>query len=420
MHKVPRLLEEQVLASLKAFPAVYIAGPRQSGKTTLVKHIAKNRHKASYVSFDDVQLREAAQHSPEDFLRSFKGPVVLDEIQLAPSLFRVLKIIIDENREQENGGRGHFLLTGSASVMSLPKLADALVGRMALHQLLPFSAAELSFNNKNDFIHKAFSGEWSFANMATANMLDIWAQASFPELRNLTNDPSKYQWCNAYLNTILQRDVRLLIEIEKIGSLPNMLALIAANSGGLLNEAALARDLNLNHLTIKKYRILLESLFLTLSVPAWSANIGKRLIKSPKVYISDLNLWAYLLGIDLAKISQYKNPKLLGQLFENFVAIELSKQLSFSKVHAKLYHYRDTTNAEVDFLLEGPQAKIVAIEVKANHNATINDFKHLKMLKANLGDRLHAGFVVYQGQNIVSFGDRLWAIPFSSLWQELA
>jgi len=188
---------------------------------------------------------------------------------MVPELFRPLKIKVDEKRALDQGGRGQFLLTGSASVLALPKLSDALVGRMAIHTLLPFSATEISHNKPYNFIDHAFQNTW----------------------------------CNGYMNTILQRDVRALAEIEKINALPDLLRLIATRTGGLLNESGLSRDANLNHITLKKYRILLESLFLTLSIPAWSTNLGKRLIKAPKLYIHDINILLYLLNTELTHLS---------------------------------------------------------------------------------------------------------------------
>jgi len=416
MKEITRHVEDRVVQSLNAFPVVYIAGPRQSGKTTLAKRIASTRHKAGYITFDDVLARSAAKRDPDAFLRSLKGPVVLDEVQMVPEIFRPLKIIVDENRARKDGGRGQFLLTGSASVMALPKLSDALVGRMALHTLLPFSACEISKQSPKEFIHRAFSETWFFDQKNYKNTDDMLTQASFPELLTLKTSDLRYEWCNGYLNTILQRDVRVLLEIDKIASLPNMLHLLASRTGGVLNEAALSRATELNHLTAKKYRTLLENLFLTLSIPSWSTNLGKRLVKSPKVYLSDLNFLSYLLNINIDELSQ-KTPTLWGQVIENFVAIELTKQLTFSNLRARLYHYRTTSGQEVDFLLEGPEGKIVAIEVKANSKATVKDFRHLETLQKDLGDTFQRGFVIYQGKDIVPFGKNLFAIPLEALWQ---
>ncbi len=415
MKEISRSIENKIVQSLNTFPVVYIAGPRQSGKTTLAQHISSTRHIARYITFDDIQMRSSAQRDPESFLRSLTGPTVLDEIQMVPELFRPLKIIVDESRKHKDGGRGQFLLTGSASVMALPQLSDALVGRMALHTLLPLSTQELQNNMTKNFIERAFSNEWSFNQLVKENLIPTLIAASFPELLQIESHALRYEWCNSYINTILQRDVRVLMEVEKINALPDMLRLLATRTGSLLNESSLSRDTNLNHITAKKYRTLLENLFLTQSVPAWSNNLGKRLIKAPKVYIGDINLLAYLFKVDLTNLPQ-ENNMLTGQLFENFIAIELAKQLTSATIPASLYHYRASGGQEVDFILEGPQNHIIGIEVKSKSKVTNRDFIHLESLAQDLGHKFQRGFVFYQGMDITPFGKNLWAVPIAALW----
>lgn len=416
MQEVKRLIEDTLLQSLEAFPVVYLAGPRQSGKTTLVQRIASTRHPAHYISFDDIQMRASVQRDPEAFLNSLQGPVILDEIQMVPELFRPLKIIVDRNRKQVDGGRGRFLLTGSASVMALPALSDALVGRMVLHQLLPLCSAEVAEKTPSAFIDRAFSEPWHFDQLPQAKSSEMMIKASFPELLPLRQHTLRHTWSNGYVNTLLQRDVHTLLEIEKIDSMPNLLRLFATRTGGLLNESSLARDCGLNHITAKRYRLLLESLFFLQSVPAWTHNLGKRLIKSPKIYLGDLNILAYLLDIDLQTVGS-THPILYGRVLENFVAIELQKQLSFSGTQARLYHYRASAGQEVDFILEGPQNTIIGIEVKANTKVSPKDFAHLESLKKDLGTHFQQGIVFYQGTDITAFGEKMWAVPISRLWQ---
>ena len=415
MKKIARFIENCIIRSLESFPVVYIAGPRQSGKTTLVQHIANTRHQAQYISFDDLQMLSAAKKDPEGFLRSFNGNLVIDEIQLAPEIFRPLKIIVDENRNLKNMGIGKFLLTGSASVMALPQLSDALVGRMALHNLLPFSTGEIAKNPSKNFIDRIFINKWQFTKLPKYNLLEIIRKSSFPELFRITNNSLRYEWCNGYINTILQRDVRSLMEIEKIANLPDMLRILATRTGGLLNENSLSRDTELNHITAKKYRLILEGLFLTQSVSAWSSNLGKRLIKSPKIYISDLNLLAYLLNVNFDNLPK-ENPVLFGQVLENFVAIELAKQITASETNANIYHYRTAAGQEVDFILEGKENNIIGIEVKSKTKVSDRDFRHLESLQKDLGNKFLQGIVLYNGTDILPFGKDMWAVPFSVLW----
>lgn len=414
MLNVPRLIEDKVIESLETFPVVFIAGPRQSGKTTLVETILANRYPAEYVTFDDIQMRSAAKHDPMAFLESFQGPVVLDEIQLVPELFRPVKIMVDRKRRDKNGGRGKFLLTGSASILALPALSDALVGRMVLHTLYPLSAKELALQQGVSFIDKLFSDDWQFARLPKENLMDKMMSASFPELLQIESKALRDRWCNGYIETILQRDVRALMEVEKIEVIPQLLQLIAFRTGGLLNESSLSRDTDLNHATAKKYRVLLEGLFLIQSIPAWSSNLGTRLIKAPKLYMADLNLLLYLMNTDIDGV-YVTNKTLFGSIFENYVAIELAKQLAFSTVQASLYHYRTAAGKEIDFILEGPNASIVGVEVKARTSVTAHDFQHLESLQATMGKKFKRGIVVYLGNDVVSFGKNLWAVPATLL-----
>ena len=415
MRFIERFIEDKIVNSLKAFPAVYIAGPRQSGKTTLVKHICASRHPAQYVTFDDFQYRSAAKHDPEAFLRDLKGNVVLDEVQLVPEVFRPLKIIVDENRQSTNGGRGKFLLTGSANVLALPQLCDALAGRMSVHDLMPYSATELFTTREANFIDKVFTDALNIDNTYEFDMNHILRDASYPEFLTLDDTLIRKEWCNSYIQTVLLRDVQSLIEVQKTASLPDMLTLLATWTGGLLNEASLARDLGLNHLTTKKYRILLECLFLTLPVPAWKSNLGKRLVKTPKIYMSDINLLFHLLRIkqnDLQSLDRMQ----VGKIFENFVAVELTKQLTFANTSARLYHYRTSSQQEVDFVLESDYGSIVGIEVKSTSRISVKDFRSLQNLKTEIGAKFNCGFVVHPGKNVVQFGSRLYSLPFASLW----
>ncbi len=416
MQYIDRSIEDRIVDSLSAFPVVYIAGPRQSGKTTLVKRISEDRHKADYITFDDLQVRSAAQHDPEVFLRSIKGNVVLDEVQLMPEIFRPLKIVVDEIRQSQNGGRGKFLLTGSANVMALPQLTDALAGRMSMHTLLPLSALELDNQREVNFIDKVFASNVQFTNKFEFDLEQILTDATFPELLMIRDNGLRHEWCNSYLQTVLLRDVHTLLEVQKLASLPNMLSLLATRTGGLLNESYLARDLGLNHITVKKYRILLESLFLTLSVPAWMHNLGKRLAKTPKVYLSDLNLLLHLLHYR-PNILQSIDRTQVGKIIENFVAVELAKQGTFATVRNRLYHYRTSSQQEVDFVLESQEGEIVGIEVKSTSKISSKNFRNLEVLKSDIKEKFKCGIVLHLGKNTAQFGDQLYAVPLASLWQ---
>ena len=326
-----------------------------------------------------------------------------------------MKIVIDENRQSKNGGRGKFILTGSANVLALPKLSDALAGRMSVHNILPLSAVELYTTPDSNFIDRIFSDNPIYANQREFDLNRIISEASYPELLTLDDISIRREWCNSYLQTVLFRDVYSLLEVQKIASLPDMLNLLATRAGGLLNEASLARDLGLNHLTAKKYRVLLECLFLTLPVPAWKVNLGKRLVKTPKIYLSDTNLLLHLLRFE-RNVAQSLDRVQAGKIIENFVAIELSKQIAFATVSANLYHYRTSSQQEVDFLLESSAGEIIGIEVKSTSKISSKDFRNLQTLKSEIGSRFKYGFVVHSGNNAIHFGSCLYSLPLAALW----
>ncbi|MDD5585512.1 MAG: ATP-binding protein [Alphaproteobacteria bacterium] len=401
-------------------PAVFLNGPRQAGKSTLVRHIAQTYLKADYVTFDDITTLSAAANDPEGFLRQFTKPVIIDEVQMVPEIFRVLKLLIDERRAHDHAGAyGRFLLTGSANIMALPKLADALVGRMAVLSLFPFSAVE-SLGNGRPVINGWFDQEIAFKKGDALKsdqraMGEIIHKTTYPEI---ATEPEKSSalWLDGYLTTLLQRDVRQLAEIEKIPALPNIVKILAARAGGLLNDADCARDAKLNAVTYRRYRTLLQQLFLITLVPPWYRNIGKRLVKSPKLFFADTALLCHQLGVNLESL-QRQNPGLFGHVLENFVASELTKQLSTIIDGGALYHYRTHDNKEVDFIIERRNGKLIGVEVKSRDSVGPDDFSGLKTLREHAGKNFSRGIVLYLGRDTVPFSDDMVAMPLESMWK---
>ncbi|MCY3827237.1 MAG: ATP-binding protein [Candidatus Dadabacteria bacterium] len=409
-----RKLSGRVLLSLKRNPVVFLNGPRQSGKTTLVRELARNEYPAEYVSFDNVTHMEAAYASPESFLGRRSGPVIIDEVQLVPDLFRALKVVVDEARLGEGGrSNGMFLLTGSANIMVLPKLSDSLVGRMSVRTLYPFSACEV-FSAEGDFPERLFSAD--FADLGKGPALgEAVESATFPEI---SGKPARerVEWFDGYLTTILQRDVRTVAELEKIGTLPRLLRVLAARAGKLMNDAEIARDVGLNPVTSKSYRGILQAMFLTFDVGPWYRNVGKRLVKSSKGYIVDTLLLCHLLDRSLEGPGG-RWGDFYGHAVENFVASELRKLLSFSDMRADLFHFRTADGKEVDFVLERPDGSVAGIEVKASKRVVSSDFKGMEALRALTKDDFVCGVVLYPGEEVVPFGEKFLAVPFSALWQ---
>lgn len=412
MSHIKRHTRDRLLEALNVSPVVFLNGPRQAGKSTLVQSIAQKDYPAEYVTFDSTTQMAAAASSPESYLRERKGALIIDEVQLVPEIFRALKIVVDELRLEYPKLKGRFLLTGSANIMSLPKLSDPLVGRMSVLTLYPLAASEALGCNGN-FIERLFHKDFE-ADSAKHKLADIIRLATYPEISG-SEKPERTTWFDGYLTTILQRDVRALAEIEKLSTLPNLLRILANRAGGLVNDADIARDAGLNPVTSRNYKTLLKMLFLTFELAPWSRNIGKRLVKSPKGYMSDTLLLCHLMQYELSDLEQNR-PELFGHVLENFVATELLKLMTFQNDKMDLYHFRTSDNKEVDFVLEKSNGQLVAVEVKQRDSVSKADFKGLEELQRLAGHDFISGIVLYRGRDVVPFGHNLWAVPVSNLW----
>lgn len=409
MH--PRYLSERVLDALADTPVVLLHGARQTGKSTLVRELAASRHPARYVSLDDASHLAAAAADPQAFIRGLDGPVVIDEVQRAPALFLALKQAVDEDRTP-----GRFLLTGSANVLLLPQLAETLVGRMEVLTLWPFSQGELA-GRRERLIDALFAGEAPAPSGPATALADVWVRlraGGYPEALARPSAERRDAWFGAYVTTLLQRDIRDLARIEGLADLPRLLSLVAANAGNLVSFAELSRDAGIAQTTLKRYLALLETSFLVNRLPAWSVNLGKRLIKAPKLYLGDPGLAAHLLGW-----GENDRPALdttAGRLLESFVFMELTKAITWSRVQPRLFHFRTAAGSEVDFVLEDRSGRCIGVEAKAGVSVGEKDFRGLRGLRDALGERFRAGVVLYGGSETVPFGRQLSAAPVSSLW----
>jgi hypothetical protein len=390
-------------------PVVLLTGARQTGKTTLAQAMAAGSG-ARYFTLDDSATLALAAGDPSGFIRNLPGPVVLDEIQKAPSLFPAIKLAVDQDRRP-----GRFLLTGSANVMTLPRLSESLAGRMEVIPLYPFSAGELA-GAAEGFVPRLFAGAIGSLKQAPASE-DIAARLTrggYPEAIQREAEDRRAAWFASYISTILQRDVRDLARVDALHSLPNLLKLLAARASGLLNLADVGRDAGLPHTTLTRYLALMETVFLVHRLPAWSRNLGQRLVKAPKLHLVDTGLACHLLGANSQRLSE--DRPLLGRVLESFVVGELRRQISWTDSRTALYHFRTATGSEVDVLLEQPDGSVAGIEVKASATVGSSDFTALKALRDQLGQSFRAGVVLYLGDQIVPFGDKLWLAPMPALW----
>ncbi len=409
---INRNITHHILDALSDTPVLLLNGARQTGKSTLVKTISAHSHPARYVTLDDATVLSAVKHDASGFLAGIDGPVVIDEVQRAHELFPAIKAEVDRNRRP-----GRFLLTGSANVLLLPRLSESLAGRMEILRLWPFSQGELEGVTET-FIDGLFAAKLhaeSPRHESLASLRGRIITGGYPEVVSRTKEDRRRAWFESYITTILQRDVRDLANIEGLTNLPRLLALIASRSPALLNLAELSRTLAIPHSTLKRYMALLEATFLILHLPAWSGNLGKRLVKTSKLVLNDTGLMAHLLGADMERLAA---GGFIGPLVENFVIMELTKQITWSATRPQMFHFRTQTGQEVDIVLEDRAGKLVGIEVKASATVTTKDFRGLQAFAEATGKRFHRGVVLYTGKEGISFGSNLYALPLGTLWHK--
>lgn len=408
---IRRNLQESIVEALTDTPVVFLAGARQTGKTTLALELAKGPHPARYVSLDDTTLLGAAITDPHGFLAGFDEPLIVDEVQRVPQLLLAIKAAVDRDRKP-----GKFLLTGSADVLAIPRVSDTLVGRMEVATLWPFSQGERS-SIRDGFVDTVFSSrlpETTGPDSARRGLIRQIVAGGFPEAVSRKTSARRDAWFRSYLDTVLRREVRDLAAIEGLAQLPQLLGLIAARSGSLASYADLSRGAQIPQTTVKRYLALLEATFLVHRIPAWSGNLTTRLVKAPKLYLTDSGLACFMLGFGEDHL--HRRPNALGGLLEGFVAGELARQIGWSRIRPSLFHFRTHTGREVDLVLEDRSGRCVAIEVKAGASISPRDLRGLRAFSDHLGSRFKRGIVLYGGEETVPFADNLHAVPISALW----
>ncbi len=408
-----RFLQEPLLEALSDRPVVFLNGARQTGKSTLAREIvSKQQEPARYLTLDDAGVLAAAGADPEGFVQGLEGSVILDEVQRVPDLFLAIKASVDRDRRP-----GRFLLTGSADVLLLPKVSESLAGRMEILTLWPLSQGEIQ-GTQESFLDALFGRtlpSHAWRPLPWNEVIERITMGGYPEVLSQSSASRRRAWFGSYITAILQRDIRDLASIENLGQMPRLLALLAARVGSLLNIAELSRSSTLPQTTLKRYLTLFEATFLVQLLPAWSGNLGKRLVKAPKVMLNDSGLAAHLLGAGAGRLNE--DPNLLGHLLESFVFAEIKKQSAWSHVRPECFHFRTPTGQEVDLVLEDAAGHVVGIEVKAGVTVTERDFRGLQTLAADAGKRFHRGVVLHAGREAIPFGQNLHALPFDSLWR---
>ena len=402
----PRHLDALLRESLQDTPAVLVNGPRQCGKTTLVRQF---EGEMAYFSLDDPALLAAVRADPLGFVKRLDRAII-DEVQRAPQLLMALKLVIDQDRRP-----GRFLLTGSANLMALPQIADSLAGRVEILTLLPLSHSELT-RRPNTFLSQARAQSWSLTPLSALAPVDMPQQVlagGYPEMQQRATPARRQAWARAYMTTLIERDIQDIAQIDQISQVPQLLSIAAELSGQLMNLSQIGGQINMTGKTVDKYLGILEKLFLVRRLPAWSRNELSRLIKTPKIHFLDAGLQSTLTRLtpELAVTQRTR----FGATLETWVYGELLKLLSITPENWFLSHYRDKDQVEVDFVLESPLREIIGIEVKAAASVQLSDFKGLRRLREIVGPQFVTGIVLYDGTSALPFGDGLWAVPLNQL-----
>ena len=390
-------------------PVVVLNGARQVGKTTLARTLAVPG-RVAMVSLDDAAARQAASLDPRAFITRPVDTLVVDEAQLVPALFRAIKAEVDRDRRP-----GRFLLTGSSRLLAAPDMADALVGRVELIELWPFSQGELA-GTPETFIDRLFDHPGQLLANGDISRADLFARVLAGGFPDAVQRPAarRRAWFASYVTTVCQRVVRQLADIERLAEIPRLLKLCAARTGTELNAANLADAMAIPARTASAYLAHLANAFLIQLVPAWSTNLSAKVVRRPKLLLADSGLAAHLMGVTSTTLDG--SSAAAGQLLETFVAMELRKQIGWSLARPSIWHFRDRSGVEVDLLLEHGDGRIVGIEVKATSSPKSADFKGLRFLAERLGDRFHFGCLLTAAPEATPFGPKLAALPVSALW----
>ena len=406
-----RHAHNRLLAALGDTRVVVLLGARQVGKSTLARVVASQVGGMEYVSLDDRTLRAAADADPKGFLSGLRRPTLIDEIQRVPDLLLEIKGIVDTDRSP-----GQFLLTGSANILTAPKIKDALTGRAEYLTLWPLAQAEIAAARAN-FVDAAFAGALPHvtgAPVGRAAFAGLAASGGYPEARLREPDRRKV-WFRDYIRSVVDRDLRDISDATKLDQIPRLLRLIASQAANLWVPSSVSSKLKLDSKTVASYTQLLETLFIVRRLQAWAPGIGSREIQHEKIYVTDTGLMAHLVGADEERIR--RDDQVTGRILENFVAMEIMRLADASAAQPRQYHYRQESGRdEVDVVLENDTGELVAFEVKASATVVPSDYRALEKLRQARGSDFRAGAVFFTGPGTVPLGDRLWALPISTLW----
>ncbi len=416
MNYLNRNITQELEQSIETRPLTYLNGGRQVGKSTLCSHLPDNI-KRNHITFDSPLVLATAKSQPAAFVDSLPNDIlnIIDEVQFAPEIFPYLKMKIDSNRLNGND-KQKFLLTGSANLMAMPKLSEALVGRMSVLTLYPFSASEY-YNLNKSLTERLFDEELRLSSFEDFNIVEVLKNSTYPEIATDAKI-DRIKWFDSYLTTILNRDIKSLSDLKNPEIMVALLSLLSTRTGGLLNNTEVAKELGVDYRTYEKMFAFALNSFLVFNVKPWARpnKLSKRFVKSPKLYFTDCNFLSYIMKRDIDEM--YENDKkAFGHVFENFVATELLKSAKLNNL--ELSHYRTQSGKEADFVLENAQGDVVGIEVKSAKDIDKKAYSGLLELKELCGDKFKKGIILYAGNDIVPLAEKIWAVPVCYFWKEV-
>lgn len=360
-------MAKELTSLASSYPVVTVTGPRQSGKTTLVKDCFPE---LPYVNLEEPDIRLLATEDPREFFKKYEEGAIIDEIQRVPSLLSYIQVLVDKKDRS-----GMFILTGSHQLELSEGVSQSLAGRTAILHLLPLSISELlSIEIELSIDEYLLSG-------------------FFPRVHTKKLNPT--QAYAAYVKTYVERDLRKLINLKELSLFERFLKLCASRVGQVLQLESLGNDVGVSGKTIKHWLSILEASFLVFRLPPYFENFGKRVVKSPKLYFTDVGLAAYLL--DIENTTQMNRDPLRGNLFENLVILELIKTRFNRGLDAQLYFYRDSNGREVDVIFKKGH-QLVPIEIKSARTTNMGFFKNLKFFQELVKDRCDDGYLIYTGE----------------------
>jgi uncharacterized protein len=402
---IPRSLEPVITKAVAQFPAVVLIGPRQSGKTTLLKHLFGERYRLISLEAPDVRL--AAVTDPRGFLNLYPPPVIFDEIQFAPALLPYIKEYIDDHRETA----GQYLLTGSQNLLLMQQVTESLVGRTAVLKLMPMTRWEVERRPNSALPWE----EQNIENSGSVKSDDLWKEilrGFYPEIVS-HEDRDVRLWQSSYIQTYLERDIRNLSNIGDLTLFQTFLRALAARSAQILNLSDIAREIGVSVNTTKNWISILEASFQVFVLRPYFANIGKRLIKSPKLYFMDTGLLCYLVG--LRDPEHAASGPMGGAIFENLVVAELLKIYIHRGEEPNLYYWRTASGSEeVDLVIE-TQGELIPIEIKQSETIRMEMAKEINNFRKDFEKRVHQGYVIHPGGMTLPLGDKVISYPLAKL-----